>query len=105
MNKPKTIFNQGDVVAMGEKGGPDGKWDYPQIHVRFLEKTDLVKAAQDFAKQQAEFRQTLANPDQSPECIFAAWLVRNEVVEITTGPVYISLTEILQLAAEQGGEV
>jgi hypothetical protein len=104
MNKPKTIFNQGDVVAMGEKGGPDGKWDYPQIHARFLKKTDLLKAAQDFAKEQAEFRQTLANPDQSPECIFASWLVRNEVVEITTGSVYISLTEILKLADKQGGE-
>lgn len=86
----KYSFKKGQVVVLGERGGPFN-WDYPQIEAEFLQDCDLVELV-------AKCGAALTNPGASRECNFANWLIDNNYIKVVEKRSDVSLTDVIAAA-------
>ncbi|MCG8465477.1 MAG: hypothetical protein MI750_11575 [Xanthomonadales bacterium] len=73
----------GQILSVGERGGPTGEWDYPQAYVEVLQSFNGKEQAQAFAESNAY--QPLG---ASYECQFVQWLVSNQWLKLISAPEY-----------------
>jgi hypothetical protein len=77
----------GQILSVGEQGGPNGNWDYPQAYVEILRSFNGKEQAQAFAESNAY--QPLG---ESYECQFVQWLARHSFLKFISTPQYWNIS-------------